>query len=389
VSAQSQKREFYRPTIDPDRDLRRVGASHINWVIKLGMDVLTMSCLSNYAFRATAALAITAGLLSATPAFSGAHNTPGRVIELIEVTDEQLRVLRTDNPAFSQMDNEELIRLLSILKNEEGMVSGEGVSDEIGVLVLAHGFHGDGYDEFRAAFKSIADVHPTGYGFGLAILESDHLQKVIDQITSQGAKKIILFPATSALNSGMVRQWEYALNFREDFSYTAVDKIATNAELIWAPGPIPHPLSGEILRDHAKALSKDPSNELVIITGHGPQRKVDNDRELETLQKHADFMKADVGFYDVRPRNVQDDAPPQVRADNVEVIRGWVNEANADGKDVIVVTTILTAAGVMEKLENDTKDLGVRFSSAGLMTNERFSDWLNFAIENTLAQTDN
>lgn len=348
-----------------------------------------MACINSNVFRATAALVFTATLLAATQVYAGAHNTPGRVIELIDVTDEQLRVLRSNNPAFSQMDDEELTRLVSILKNEEGMVSDETVSHEIGVLVLAHGFHGDGYDEFRAAFKPVADVHPTGYGFGLAMLESEHLQKVIDQITAQGARTIILFPATTALNSGMVRQWEYALNFREDFSYTAVDKIKTDAKLVWAPGPIPHPLSGEILRDHAKALSKDPSNELVIITGHGPQRKADNDRELEILQQHADFVKADVGFYDVRPRNVQDDAPPQVRADNVEVIRGWVSEAKAEGREVIVVTTVLTAAGVMKKLENDTKDLGVRFSSAGLMTNQRFSDWLNFAIEDTLARADN
>ena len=345
-----------------------------------------MTRLTSHTLKATAALTLILGLLSASPAFSGAHNTPGRVIELIEVSDEQLKVLRTNNPAFSQMDDEELIRLVSILKNEEGMVSDETVNDEVGVLVLAHGFHGDGYDQFRAAFKPIADVHPTGYGFGLAILESDHLQKVVDQITSQGAKTIILFPATTALNSGMVRQWEYALNFRDDFSYTAVEKIQTDAEMIWAPGPIPHPLSGEILRDHAKALSKDPANELVIITGHGPQRKADNDRELEILQKHADFIKADVGFYDVRPRNVQDDAPPQVRADNVKIIREWVKEAKADGKDVIIVTTVLTAAGVMQKLENDTKDLGVRFNSAGMMTNQRFSDWLDFAINDTLAR---
>ena len=147
-----------------------------------------MTCSTNVALRAAAAVALTAGLLASTPALSGAHNTPGRVIELIDVTDEQLKVLRTNNPAFSQMGDEELIRLLSILKNEEGMVSDATVSDEIGVLVLAHGFHGEGYNEFRAAFKPVADVHPTGYGFGLAVLESDHLQKVIDQITSQGAE---------------------------------------------------------------------------------------------------------------------------------------------------------------------------------------------------------
>lgn len=345
-----------------------------------------MTCATHVVIRMTATLALGAGLLAATPAFSGAHNTPGRVIELIEVSDEQLKILRSNNPAFSQMDDEELIRLLSILDNEHGMVSDASVSNEIGVLVLAHGFHGDGYAEFRAAFNPVAEVHPTGYAFGLTILESDHLQTVVDQITAQGARTIILFPATTALNSGMVRQWEYALNFREDFAYTAVDRVRTDAELIWAPGPIPHPVSGKILRDHAQALSKDPANEMVIITGHGPQRKADNDRELEILQQHADFVKADVGFHDVRPRNVQDDAPPQVRAENVKVIREWVNEAKADGKEVIVVTTVLTAAGVMQKLENDTKDLGVRFSSAGLMTNKRFADWIDFAIDDALSR---
>lgn len=338
----------------------------------------------------TAAFAVLAGgLLSTTPALSGAHNTPGRVIDLIELTDEQKRVLRQNNPAFSKMDDEELTRLISILDNEQGMVSDESVNDEIGVLVLAHGFHGDGYKEFRGAFKELASAHPTGYGFGLTILESNFLQTVIDQITSQGAEKIILFPATTAMNSGMVRQWEYALNFRDEFAYTAVDKIKTDAELVWAPGPMPHPITGEILRDHAKELSKDPSNELVIITGHGPQRKADNDAELEILQKHADFMKEDVGFWDVRPRNVQDDAPPEVRADNVKVIRGWVEEAKAEGKDVIVVTTVLTAASVMEKLEKDTADLGVSFSSEGMMTNPRFNEWLRFAVQNTLETASN
>ncbi len=337
----------------------------------------------------TVSLALAAALLGSTSAFAGAHNTPGRVIELIEVSDEQLALLRKNNPAFSAMDDEELIRLLSILKNEEGMVSDESVNDEIGILVLAHGFHGEGYKEFRAAFKEIGDVHPTGYAFGLSILDSGHLQKVIDQLTSQGAKKIVLFPATTAMNSGMVRQWEYALNFREEFAYTAVDKIKTDAEMVWAPGPMPHPLTGEILRDHAKALSQDPANELVIITGHGPQRIEDNDREVEILQTHANFMKENVGFYDVRPRNVQDDARPDIRANNVKVIRGWVEEAKADGKEVIVVTTVLTTASVMDKLENDTKDLGVRFSNAGMMTNEHFAEWLNFAVADTLEKAAN
>lgn len=42
MSAESQEREFYRPTIDPDRDLRRVGASNTKRNLKLGPNVAVL-----------------------------------------------------------------------------------------------------------------------------------------------------------------------------------------------------------------------------------------------------------------------------------------------------------------------------------------------------------
>jgi len=42
VSAQSQEREFYRPTIDPERDLRPVGASKTKSNLKLGPNIAVL-----------------------------------------------------------------------------------------------------------------------------------------------------------------------------------------------------------------------------------------------------------------------------------------------------------------------------------------------------------
>ena len=42
MSAQSQEREFYRPTIDPDRDLRLVGAKKTKRNLKLGPNVAVL-----------------------------------------------------------------------------------------------------------------------------------------------------------------------------------------------------------------------------------------------------------------------------------------------------------------------------------------------------------
>ena len=65
-----------------------------------------------------------------------------------------------------------------------------------------------------------------------------------------------------------------------------------------------------MLLDHARELSKNPENEFVLILGHGPSEPQDNELELKVIAKHAERVKAEGGFADVKAYNFQDDAPP-------------------------------------------------------------------------------
>ena len=324
-------------------------------------------------------------VLMAGPVYAGAHTSHGEELTPPEMTAEQLDGVRAKIKKFANYSDEEVLRMMAILTNESGTLSAPETKGDVGLLVLAHGFHGEGFTQFTDAFAQAIETYPTAYGFGLGIMSSEFLQDAVASLEAQGAKSIVVIQASTAANSTMVRQWQFALGSIDEPAYLEVPRVQMDADLVWAPNPMSHPILGEILGDHAKAKSKDPSNELVLIMGHGPSEKEDNDIEIEILEGHAAEIKSRFGFSDVKVSNVQDDAPVEMREANVARLRGWVDDAKAEGKDVIVATTVLTEAGVLRKLEKDVEDLGVIFNDTGLMVHPRFADWLEETIQQSVA----
>jgi hypothetical protein len=136
---------------------------------------------------------------------------------------------------------------------------------------------------------------------------------------------------------------------------------------------------GEIMLNYAREKSVQPEKEVVVILGHGPQSAEDNAKELELLAKHAKFIKQQGGFNDVIFANVQDDAPPDVRASNVRDIRAQAEKARAKGLQVIAVTTNLTTSGITKRLEEDIGDIAA-FNNKGLMLHPLFAVWIDDVV---------
>ena len=317
---------------------------------------------------------------------AGSHSQFEEDSTLPYMTPEQMDGVRAKIKKYSSYTDQQIRQMMALLPNESGMLSDAETTGEVGILVLAHGFHGEGFNQFKQAFAKTIDKYPTAYGFGLAVMESDHLQEAVDSLEAAGVTTIILMPASTAQNSTMVRQWQFVFGTIDEPSYLEVPRVESESRFVWAPNPMSHPIMAEIMRDHAKAASTDAANELVIALGHGPSETEDNDKELAILEKHADFVECEAGFSDVKVADVQDDAPDEMRAANVEKIRGWISEAKNAGKEVIVITTVLTESGVLRKLEKDVADLGVIFNDTGLMMHPRFADWLDEAIEQSMMQ---
>lgn len=301
------------------------------------------------------------------------------------LTTEQFVELRSKIPLYNEYTDEQIVKSMMGMRNLGGMISEAGVVGDVGVLALAHGYTDEGNQQWFDRFSVISGDYPTGYGLGMAMMSSDHIQSTIDGLEAAGAKKILVLRTETGTTNSLQRQWEYIFGRRDDSSYLSVPRVESKAEVIWGPTPTAHPIMAAIMLDHAKQLSSDASNELVVIMGHGPGTEEDNDNELAIMAEHGKFIKEQGGFKDIKFANVQDDAPTEVRAANVAMIRGWITEAKDQGMDVIVVTNVLTQSGVMGRLERDVEGLDVKFNNTGLMQNPRFADWIKAVVEENLS----
>ena len=302
-----------------------------------------------------------------------------------QMTPEQFAELREKIEIYRGFTDEQIIDSMSRMRNHGGMISDTGVVGDVGILALAHGYSEQGNAQWMEKFSDISQEYPTGYGLGMAMMSADHIQAAIDGLEAAGAKKILVLRTETGDTNSLNYQWQYIFGRRDEASYLTIPRVETNAEVIWGPSPTAHPIMGEIMLVNAQSLSKDPSNELVIIMGHGPMTPKENEMDLAIMAKHAESIRENGGFKDVRYWNVQDDLPADKRAINVGKVRGWIADAQEQGMDVIVVTNVLTQSGIMKRLQNDVDGTGAKFNDAGLMQNERFADWIKAAVEENVS----
>ncbi len=320
--------------------------------------------------------------LLATLAFAGAHIEDQKTTEdhaHHQMTAEQLAELRAKIPLYQQYSDEDISMGMARMKNLWGWIVETPNNASVGVLALAHGFKERGNRQFTTAYAQAIAGYPTVFAFGMAMMTSEHIQSALDALAAKGVDKILIIPTTTADNTTLVRQWDYIFGKRDESAYLDVPRVATKAELIWGPTPTADPLMAQIMLDYARELSTVPAEEMVIIIGHGPQDSADNDKELEILQRHADFIKTQGGFSEVRAANVQDDAPTDVRATNVAMLRGWAERAMEDGRRVIAVHTALTQSGVVGRMEKDVAGVA-SFNRKGLMEHPLFGQWIDGVI---------
>ena len=333
-----------------------------------------MPSMSNYGIRMTALAAIVYLSVAGAQEHAG-HGEHGH-----QMTAEQLAELRAKIPLYDMYSDEQINSAMSRMKNLWGwMAEGGSKAGSTGVLGLAHGFKEPGNTQFREAYAGIGANYPSTYAVGMAMMTSDHIQSAVEALEEAGAKTIVVVPTTTADHSTLTRQWDYIFNRRDDSAYLDVPRVETGAELVWTRTPTAHPIIAEIMLDYAREKSIDPANETVVILGHGPQSKEDNDKELEILARHAAYIQSEGGFADVIFGNVQDDAPPQVRKKNVAELRDRAQAAIDSGNKVIAVHTSLTQSGVVRRLNKDIGDLAA-FNDKGLMQHPRFADWIDAAV---------
>jgi len=298
-----------------------------------------------------------------------------------EMSPEVFAELREKVPLYREFTDEQIMGSMKNMgPNFRVYLSDTGLSGDVGILALGHGFQEDGNREFQNAYAATAAKHPTAVGLGMAMMTSAHIQTAVDELTSAGARKILVIPTTTVETGGLTRQWKYIFDMRDEAPWLSVDRVNTTADVRFTPTPTTHRTMTAILTEYAKEVSRDPANEVVALISHGPVSAEDNAIELGILKEHADRIREASKFADVRAFTLQDDAPSAVRSSNIGTLRGWVEAAIADGKRVIVLTNLLVKGSVHGKIKRDLDGLEYTFNEKGLMLHPLFGTWVEEVI---------
>jgi pentapeptide MXKDX repeat protein len=294
-----------------------------------------------------------------------------------DMKQEEYDLLRERILTYRTWTNKQIMdNMMAMPPTYERYVSDKELKGDLGIIVLTHGAFEPGDTYFANSLMGLAQQHPVSVGYGMAMMNGNHIQSAIDNLEAAGAKKIVCVPAALSANGTVYEQWAFYFGEREDAVYLDAPRMTSNVPMTLAEPMRDHPMASQMLLDHAQEISNNPKNEFVLIVGHGPSEPDDNVAELKVISKHAERVKANGGFADVKAYNFQDDAPPKVRGANVKVMRGWIEEAKAAGLDVIMVGYLLATRGIQHKIPEDFASLDFTFNEKGLSSHPDFAKWV-------------
>jgi sirohydrochlorin ferrochelatase len=277
-----------------------------------------------------------------------------------------------------------------------------------GILLLAHGGSGEWNSRVTELAAKVNGTRPTEVAFGMATRAS--LQSAIDKLVARGVTEIVAVPLFVSSWSSVITSTEYLLGLRAE----APAALAIYAKMNHAPAasgaaaaghdshtvvtdgmvpvksPVPvrmtpalndHPIVADILTSRARAISRDPAKEALIIVAHGPNEEEDNRRWLADMETLAARMKQTDTFASLEYLTLRDDAPKPVRDAATARLRDIVQREQAAGRRVLIVPLLISFGGIERGLRERLDGLTYTMAEAALMPDDRLATWVAAVAE--------
>ena len=260
---------------------------------------------------------------------------------------------------------------------------------EVGVILLAHGSDYHWNETMREAVRPLEARHPVEYVFSMA--DQRLIERAVRRLERRGARAAVIvrvFGLVSSFREQIERMIgtdiEGGSAARTDShgehghaGSAAAPRIRSTLVMATAGGLEADPLFAAALLDRARALSRDPTRETVILTAHGAGPEDKNEQWLAILDRLCEQIKAGgVPFRDVRYATWREDWPDK-RDPWVAKVRSMVAEAERDGGRALVIPARTNGRGPEQRfLEGLTFDLGEGFAPHPL-----FLRWVEEQVE--------
>lgn len=269
-----------------------------------------------------------------------------------------------------------------------------------GILLMAHGGDSSWNKEVESLRARVDAKVPTEAALGMA--DPKTLQAAVDMLEKRGVSRIVAVPLfvqsrsevldqtsyvlgladkpSEALRAGMARMAAAHAHHHADMSAGQGHSMEFSTVRVKSRKPIlltaaldDHALVGRILQERAKALSRKPSRERVVLVAHGPVDDAALPAWQTSLSSLCFIFKAYRGCdYAL----LRDDAAPEVRAAAVGSLRSMVERASAKKERALVLPVLIARGGIERKIPRDLEGLDYAWEGKTLMPHDGFDAWV-------------
>lgn len=265
-------------------------------------------------------------------------------------------------------------------------------NDDFGVLVMAHGGRSEWNREVEAMLAPLRRDYRMEIAFGMA--DAATMQEAVRRLEAQGVSRIAVVRLFISGESWRERT-EQILGIRpgapprpaaqEHGGHSghgghSMDlwRIETNASFALSnEGLAAAPEMSAVLAERARALSRDPRRESVLILAHGPEDDAENERWIRQIDARADVVRELAPFRQVRVETLREDWPDK-RAPSVARIRAFVEEANREGGRAIIVPYRVQGFGPYAEV---LRGLSYVSDGRGLLPSAEVQRWVRRQVE--------
>ena len=298
-----------------------------------------------------------------------------------ESMKERFPEIRESLPTLEEYTDSEITMIMRSMGASYYWMHDISATDKkVGVLILAHGDSDTGDQRLYNNMGALAQDYPTIIAYGMSMMTSSHISCALQEFQDKGIGTTFVVPLSESPDNTLIRQWRYVFGLEEHYAYADVSQIIADNIKLLEPINDDH-YAREIVYDHAMQISTDPADELVILIAHGPIDPTDNLDQLKSMANISQHVQQKGRFYEVIPFTLQDDASPNVRAKNVKRLRETVEMSMSEGRQVLVVTNLMSTGIIQAKVERDLEGLSYIFNGKGLVEHPYFVEWIKHQVK--------
>jgi sirohydrochlorin cobaltochelatase len=162
-----------------------------------------------------------------------------------------------------------------------------GVTDAA-VLVIAHGSPDPDWIRLVEETVSHTKLNVPVRAAYLGGVPGRSIADEVCRLERMGAEAIITVPLFVTAGSSHVNEIQYMLGLLPSAGFSSdVQKIPVETPIVWSPPLEDHPIVEEIVAERVRALTDDPSQEALLLVGHGSEWPGLRERWERLLQRMA------------------------------------------------------------------------------------------------------